>query len=145
MYSQIEQKIISDLQSWSKDALEYPNENYNNLPACPYAKSAWKNDKVGFLDDLNQDISDGKYNTKDMYLMGFHPDDESNEFLDESLDMDDEDIPPYAMIFYQRLSKLQEASDSLRIKGYYDLCEDYYNAESLYERRKSIYRRLKNG
>ena len=38
--------------------------------------------------------------------MGFHPDDESNEFLDDSLDMDDEDIPSYAMIFYQGLSLL---------------------------------------
>ena len=71
--------------------------------------------------------------------------DESNELLDESLDMEEDSSPPYAMIFFQRLSKLQEASDSLRIKGYYNVCEDYYDAGSLYERRKSIYRRLKNG
>ena len=186
MFSEIEQKIISDLRYWSKYALEIPNEHYNNLPACPYAKSAWKNDKVGFLfnyiegqvliyscinewddskdviilidfspmdldemdiflDDLNQDISNGRYNTKDMYLMGFHPEDESNELLEDSFDMTEDSIPPFAMIFYQRLSKLQEASDSLRVKGYYNVCEDYYNAESLYQRRKSIYRRLKNG
>ena len=42
------------------------------------------------LDDLNQDISSGKYNTKDMYLMGFHPEDESNELLDDSLDMEED-------------------------------------------------------
>lgn len=186
MFSEIEQKIISDLRYWSKYALEIPNEHYNNLPACPYAKTAWTNNKVGFvfnyiegqeliyscinewddskdviilidfspmdldemdlfLDDLNQDISNGKYNTKDMYLMGFHPEDESNELLEDSFDMTEDSIPPFAMIFYQRLSKLQEASDSLRVKGYYNVCEDYYNAESLYQRRKSIYRRLKNG
>ena len=68
-----------------------------------------------------------------------------NQFINRLVDMDDEDIPSYAMIFYQRLSKLQEASDSLRVNVYYNLCEDYYNAESLYKRRKSIYRRLKNG
>ena len=185
MFPDVEQKIISDLKEWSKVSLEQPNEHYNNLPACPYAKSAWLNNKVGFvfnyeanhmllystinkwddskdvvilidffpdsvddldifLDDLNQKISKGKYNTKDMYLMGFHPEDESNELLEDSFDVEDDDTPPFAMIFLQRLSKLQEASNSLRIKGYYDVCEDYYNAESLYERRKSIYRRLKN-
>ena len=185
-FPELEQKIISDLRNWSKNALEIPNKHYNNLPACPFAKAAWINDKVGFvfnylepedliyscindfddskdvvilvdffpmdldemdifLDDLNQDISQGKYNTKDLYLMGFHPEDENNELLDDSLDMEEDSTPSYAMIFFQRLSKLQEASDSLRVKGYYDICEDYYDAESLYERRKSIYRRLKNG
>ena len=186
MFPEIENKIIDDLKNWSKNALKIPNEHYNNLPACPFAKAAWINDKVGFifnyegnynlihscindwddskdviilidffpddlddldvfLDDVNQDISSGKYNTKDMYLMGFHPEDESNELLDDSLDMEEDSGPTYAMIFFQRLSKLQEASDSLRMKGYYNVCEDYYNAGSLYERRKSIYRRLKNG
>jgi|TARA_R100000773_G_C4192797_1_gene98086 hypothetical protein len=185
-FPELEQKIISDLRNWSKNALEIPNEHYNNLPACPFAKAAWINDKVGFvfnylepedliyscindfddskdvvilvdffpmdldemdifLDDLNQDISQGKYNTKDLYLMGFHPEDENNELLDDSLDMEEDSTPSYAMIFFQRLSKLQEASDSLRVKGYYNICEDYYDAGSLYERRKSIYRRLKNG
>ena len=185
-FPELEQKIISDLRNWSKNALEIPNEHYNNLPACPFAKAAWINDKVGFvfnylepedliyscindfddskdvvilvdffpmdldemdifLDDLNQDISQGKYNTKDLYLMGFHPEDENNELLDDSLDMEEDSTPSYAMIFFQRLSKLQEASDSLRVKGDYIICEDYYDAGSLYERRKSIYRRLKNG
>ena len=186
MFPDLEEKIKSDLRNWSKHALEIPNEHYNNLPPCPYAKAAWMNEKIAFefnyidgedliyscinnwkddkevlilidffpmdldeldifLDDLNQDISQGKYNTKDMYLLGFHPEDESNELLDGSLDMEEDSSPPYAMIFFQRLSKLQEASDSLRIKGYYNICEDYYDAGSLYERRKSIYRRLKNG
>ena len=31
MFSEIEQKIISDLRYWSKYALEIPNEHYNNL------------------------------------------------------------------------------------------------------------------
>ena len=44
----LEQKICEEIKAWSKYALEIPNENYNNLPSCPYAKAAWKNNKVGF-------------------------------------------------------------------------------------------------
>ena len=44
----LEQKICDEIKAWSKYALEIPNENYNNLPSCPYAKAAWKNNKVGF-------------------------------------------------------------------------------------------------
>ena len=58
------------------------------------------------LDDINQDISSGKYNT-DMYLMGFHPEDESNELLDDSLDMEeDAKFFAYASIFFQRLAQV---------------------------------------
>ena len=44
----LEQKICKEIKAWSKYALEIPNENYNNLPSCPYAKAAWRNNKVGF-------------------------------------------------------------------------------------------------
>ena len=44
----LEDKICEEIRQWSKHALEIPNKNYNNLPSCPYAKSAWKNKKVGF-------------------------------------------------------------------------------------------------
>ena len=51
----------------------------------------------------------------------------------------------YAMIFLQRLTKLQEASNVLREKGYYDVCQDYYENEPLYELRAELYRRLRYG
>jgi len=77
-------------------------------------------------------------------LMGFHPDDEDNELLDDT-EFDSTIDQPYAMIFLQRLSKLQEASNTLRIKGYYQIAETYYNGTELYKNRERLYRRLKNG
>lgn len=40
--------------SWSKAVLEVPNPHLGGLPACPYAREAWKNDKVDVIetDDL---------------------------------------------------------------------------------------------
>jgi hypothetical protein len=75
--------------------------------------------------------------------MGFHPEDEGNELLDSD-DFESTVKTPYAMIFLQRLTKLQESSDLLRMKGYYNLCETYYGAEKLYEKRNNLYRKLKN-
>ena len=182
---ELEQEIITETQAWSKTALEVVNENYNNLPPCPYAKKAWLEDKVGFcfkytndwqdlftlvsqwddskdvvilidfcylpldkmdeyLNSLNEAISEGMLINKDMFLMGFHPEDEDNELLDDP-DFDSSIDVPYAMIFLQRLSKLQEASNTLRMKGYYNFAEQYYNGYDLYEKRASLYRRLKNG
>lgn len=182
---QKEQDIIAETKQWSKVALETPNEYYNNLPPCPFAKKAWIDQKVGFcfkydkhwqdlyslisqwddskdvvilidfnylplnkmdeyLNLLNEAISEGMFINKDMFLMGFHPDDEDNELLDDS-EFDSTIDQPYAMIFLQRLSKLQEASNTLRMKGYYKIAEKYYNGTDLYKNRERLYRRLKNG
>jgi len=184
---QLEQEIIKEMRDWSSHALEKINPNYNDLPACPYAKTAWAQDRVGFcfkyndhwqdlytlvsqwddtkdvvilidfcplpidemdryLNMLNDMISEGVLINKDMFLMGFHPDDEDNDFLD---DTDFESATStsevsYAMIFLQRLTKLQEASDALRVKGYYNNCEEYYDSSQLYENRKFLYRRFKD-
>jgi len=46
MYN-IETTIKDEIRSWSKEALEKINPNFNNLPPCPYAESAWADDKVG--------------------------------------------------------------------------------------------------
>jgi hypothetical protein len=41
------QKLIyEDVYLWSKHYLEVPNTHLNNMPACPFAKKAWKEDKV---------------------------------------------------------------------------------------------------
>ena len=68
-----------------------------------------------------------------MFVMGFYPESDENELLENSLEMTDDNS--YAMIFLQRLTKLQEASNVLREKGYYDACQDYYENEPLYELR----------
>ena len=39
-------EIEKDLRSWSSEVLEVPNQNLKGLSACPYAKEAWKKDKV---------------------------------------------------------------------------------------------------
>lgn len=46
--------IKKDIMSWSKEVLEVPNPHLGGLPACPYAREAWKNDKVDVIetDDL---------------------------------------------------------------------------------------------
>jgi hypothetical protein len=94
-----------------------------------------------YLDMLNDAISEGVFIDRDIWLMGFHPHDEPNDFIDDSSFMqmvDDE----YAMIFVQRLSKIQEAADKLEQKGYYDNYLEEYDAEHIFQTRKELYRRL---
>ena len=49
----------------------------------------------------------------------------------------------YALIFVQRLSKLQESANKLKKLGYYDKYYKEYNVEDIYEQRENYYRRLK--
>ena len=59
----------------------------------------------------------------DIYLMSFHPEDQPTsdnfQFLYKSYN-EQPDLDYYAMIFVQRLSLLNAASESLMSKGYYD-------------------------
>ena len=48
-YMSLEESIKNEIRLLSKGALEKPNENYNNMPACPFAKRAWADDRVGFV------------------------------------------------------------------------------------------------
>lgn len=179
----LEQKICKEIKAWSKYALEIPNENYNNLPSCPYAKAAWKNNKVGFalkttnnydivyslinnyhdskeliividlcsetnemfhnnLTNLNELIHQNKFDQQDIWLMGFHPDDDVNELIDDG-SFDEIVSEEYSLIFVQRLSKLQESANKLKKLGYYDNYYSMYNVEDIYEQRENYYRRLK--
>ena len=179
----LEDKICEEIRQWSKHALEIPNENYNNLPSCPYAKAAWKNNKVGFalktkdnyeilyslinnfhdskeliividlcfenneifhnnLTNLNELIHQNKFNQQDIWLMGFHPDDDINELIDDG-SFDEIVSEEYSLIFVQRLSKLQESANKLKKLGYYDNYYSMYNVEDIYEQRENFYRRLK--
>ena len=76
--------------------------------------------------------------------MGFHPHDESNDFIDDSSFMHTVE-EEYAMIFVQRLSQVQESADKLSKKGYYDKYLKEYNAQDIFEKRQTLYRRLKDG
>ena len=179
----LEQKICDEIKAWSKYALEIPNENYNNLPSCPYAKAAWKNNKVSFalkttnnydivyslinkfhdskeliividlcyenneifhnnLTNLNELIHQNKFDQRDIWLMGFHPDDDVIELIDDG-SFDEIVSVEYSLIFVQRLSKLQESANKLKKLGYYDNYYNKYNVKDIYEQRENYYRRLK--
>jgi hypothetical protein len=96
------------------------------------------------LDALNQAISDGLFGDRDLWVMGFHPDDDSNDFIDDGT-FEPHVNTPYALIFVQRLSRVQEAADKLKEMGYYDAYLAEYDAAELFDKRKALYRRLQNG
>ena len=97
-----------------------------------------------YLDELNDVISDGMFIDKDIWVMGFHPHDEESDFV-QDVDFEPHIDAEYAMIFVQRLSKLQGAADKLDKKGYYDIYNSQYNAREIYDKREKLYRTLKNG
>ena len=177
------EEIKKEIRDWSKHALEAPNPDFNNLPACPYAQAAWKDNKVdivfkkdrsyGILSDtlenwnenkdlviivdtefiqiedrfhkyhdlINKRISENYYKDKDLWVMGFHPYQEANELIDDGTFEGATDTE-YALIFVQRLSKLEEASDKLVSRGYYDRYFKTYDVSGMYKIRKKYYRRL---
>ena len=180
-----QKKICDEIKAWSKHALEVKNDNFNGLPACPFAKKAWKDDKVtvifkdsehyqdlytvistftdvydlviiadtcykpleefnNYIDRLNEVIAEGFFIQKNIWLMGFHPDEEQEESVFEG-GFEPLTDTRYAMIFVQRLSKLQESAEKLEKQGYYMYFDKEFNAKQLYNRRKSFYRRLENG
>ena len=96
-----------------------------------------------FVDNINEAIANNVFRDKDMWVMGFHPEDEPNELFDE------EDVEPisevdYAIFFVQRLSKLEEAAEKLRPLGYYDKYFQEYDVKHMYELRTNFYRRLRH-
>lgn len=183
-YTGLEKDVSEEIRDWSLHALEKPNSAYNNFPACPFASTAWKNNKVGtvfkydasfqplysiisayddqfelvilvdldyeldeekfhvHLENLNEAISDGIFIDKDMYLMGFHPETESNELLDNATFETKVDTL-YAMIFIQRLSLLCKSSEKLMSKGYYNRESGNYDIDGILTKRNEFYRRMK--
>ena len=93
---------------------------------------------------MNDFIASGVFIDKDIWLMGFHPDDEVTE-ASEQAEIEALTDTEYSMIFVQRLSKLQEAADKLEKKGYYGNYNGEYNACEIFDKRQQLYRRLKNG
>lgn len=94
-----------------------------------------------YLYELNEFISEGVFGDKDLWLMGFHPNDVHNDVIE------DQSFTPlvetqYALIFVQRLTKLQEAADKLESKGYYEQYLQEYDASHLFQQRRNLYNRL---
>ena len=97
-----------------------------------------------YLDSLNTAISEGIFIDKDIWVMGFHPEDDPSDFA-QVVDFEPSTHVEYSLIFVQRLSKLQESAYKLKKAGYYDTYDTNYNVEDVYLRRETLYRRLKNG
>jgi len=96
------------------------------------------------LSDYNDAIADGLFGDPDLWLMGFHPDDDSNDFVDDG-EFEPHINTPYAMTFVQRLSKVQESAYILKDLGYYDKYSEEYDVAAIFEQRERLYRRLKDG
>lgn len=181
--------ILDDIYTWSKEYLEIPNVHLNKMPACPYAKQAWKDDKVwieireptaGYRRQLNRllnkldfkekeilifcdpyfiefsltkfqetiDAYNAKWNKKDVYFMGFHPNNpasvEDQEFLvhpkGEDVEMPESKVS-YSMMLIQKFSQLYEASDRLHRMGYYKKWPKAYYDDVVASRQKQ-YKKL---
>ncbi len=94
------------------------------------------------LTNLNELIHQKKFDQRDIWLMGFHPDDDVNELIDDG-SFDEIVSEEYSLIFVQRLSKLQESANKLKKLGYYDNYYNRYDVEDIYKQRETYYRRLK--
>jgi hypothetical protein len=84
------------------------------------------------------------YKDRDLWIMGFHPDDDEQELLD-SEEFEPETDVEYALVFVQRLSKLEEAAEKLKSLGYYEKYFKKYDVEPMYKLRNKFYRRLQDG
>jgi hypothetical protein len=95
----------------------------------------------GYLEGINEAISNNAFQDKDIYVMGFHPEDDTNEIIEsDSFETEVDDV--YSMIFIQRLSLLERASEKLRSKGYYDRTYGNYKVDEILQKRNKLFRRL---
>ena len=95
----------------------------------------------GYLEGINEAISNNAFQDKDIYVMGFHPEDDVNEIIEsDSFETEVDDV--YSMIFIQRLSLLERASEKLRSKGYYDRTYGNYKVDEILQKRNKLFRRL---
>jgi hypothetical protein len=86
--------IELDIRSWSEQVLEVPNAHLKGLPACPYARKAWRDNKVLVTETQNMSSwADhychhfNKYN-KDLIIVASYnlPDiDDFNSFIEDHL------------------------------------------------------------
>ncbi len=175
----LEQALIEEIRAWSKNVLE---ESEDGLPACPYAKAAWDNDRVklvfkhdahkqvlytslsqfedrydvvilvdlayeksdhfhDYIESINDAVSSGIFIDKNLWVMGFHPDDESNENIDDGSFEPLTEVQ-YAMIFIQRLDKLQSSAQKLLGTGYYEKYFGEKFPEHVFQNRETYARRL---
>lgn len=70
-------------------------------------------------EDLDRLNSEKKFSRRNLWFIGFHPDDPDPEFIDDEEEFAPLVDEPYALIFIQRLTELDDASRQLEAKRYY--------------------------
>jgi hypothetical protein len=58
--------IEKDLRSWSREVLEVPSDYLKGMPPCPYARKAWRENKVLVIESDNFEADVSKY-CRDFY------------------------------------------------------------------------------
>jgi hypothetical protein len=53
--------IEADLRSWSREVLEAPSPHLGGMPPCPYARKAWRENKVLVIESNNFEEDVAKY------------------------------------------------------------------------------------
>ena len=137
-------KIVFDHDGRDEQLLKYISKYDDEYDLIIVVETDYDEDQEGFHDGLaevNSLISQDVWGDSDLWVMGFHPYDDESEVLD------DESFEPiseysYGLVFIQRLSFLQEASNKLELKGYYDVYQDNPEIIDMYEIRKKYYRRF---
>jgi len=137
-------KIVFDHDGNDDQLLKYISNYDDNYELVIVVETDYNEDQDSFhesLSEVNNLISQKFWGDSDLWVMGFHPSDDESEVLDaESFEPISE--YSYGLVFIQRLSFLQEASNKLDLKGYYDVYQDNPEIIDMYEIRKKYYRRF---
>jgi hypothetical protein len=94
--------VYQEIRDWSNKVLEKPNPDFNNLPACPFAKYSWNKNKVHVMIGKGGDWKD---------------------LLNEIQNFDDTyDVIIYCGLDYDEISA-KEVSDRVNLLNEY-ICKD---------------------
>ena len=86
--------LEKEIRQWSEEVLESPNKDFNNMPACPFAKQSWNSGRVQVVlgeGGLWEDLVDLIKNFDDTYdvivYCGTDYDEISAEEFEDRLDI----------------------------------------------------------
>lgn len=141
-----------NIQNWILYTLSIPNSVFNNLPACPYAKQAYLDNKilvVESIQDLNFVELLSKYEVivyaidpeqitpEELYELALSISNNTIVALDDHPDYKEKvgevilNNGEYALLLIQDRMKLEHARKILKSKGYYDNWSEDYLKEVL--------------
>lgn len=149
-----EEHLRQTIKDWVFDYLSKPNTT-TGLVLCPFAKAAWLDNKVNIVfqkGEFLQEVVDQAYAFDDTYdvviCVQIKPEQEYNSLdmacmaLNKMLSKEKRDVwllsfqTDFAMVFVQRLTDLDDASQKLEKMGYYDCYSSHDYNRLVRERRK---------